>query len=113
MTVSPTKESEVQRLGYESFLCEAVDDGLNVLGRSSRDIIYNLLESDYGIAKDDIPREFAGFSEVFRKTIGPGAETILDFIVRRFYSKLQVDPPAWKDVDEAVDVVGKILRRSS
>jgi hypothetical protein len=100
-------------VSYESLLIKAVDEGFNILGKSSSEIIYDLLEGDYGISKQDIPKQFTGFSEILRRTIGPGAEPILQFIISRFYSELEIEPPRWKSVDEAVQVVQKILLRTS
>ena len=104
--------SESLMAGYESFLIKAVDDGFNVLGKRSSEIIYDVLESDYGITKEDIPKQFMGFSKIFRRTIGSGAEAILELIIRRFYSKLEIEPPAWNNVDDAIAEVQQFLFKS-
>lgn len=69
-----------------------------------------MLESDYGIAKTDIPLRFVEFSDILNKVLGPGAELILKSIIERFYVKLQIEVPEWTDLTEAVENVRRILR---
>lgn len=68
-----------------------------------------MLESDYGIAKNNIPTRFDEFSVILKNVLGPGAEIILKSIVERFYVKLQIEVPEWTDLSEAVETVRRIL----
>jgi len=105
---------ESLEVGYESLLIKAVDEGFSALGKPSSEIIYDLLESDYGITREDIPEQFVEFSRIFRRIIiGSGAEAILELIIRRFYSKLEAEPPAWNNIDEAIALLQEDLRTST
>jgi len=89
----------------------AVDEGLSILGNATMRIIYELLESDYGIVRDDISERLLEFSEVLKSIFGPSSsDLILQHIICRFYAKLRLDPPVWEDLDEAVETVQRILK---
>ena len=95
---------------YARLFVDSVDEGLSVLGQTPKRIIYGLLESDYGIMREDLPGKFDEFSAILTKTFGPGADSILQHIINRFYAKLQLTPPEWVDLDEAVETVHRILK---
>jgi len=88
---------------------DSVEQALSLLGQAPKEIIYVMLESDYGIAKSDIPYRFGEFSDVLRRVLGPGADIILKSIIERFYVKLQIEVPELTDLGEAVQTVRKIL----
>ena len=92
----------------EVFAC-AVEQALSLLGQAPKEIIYVMLESDYGISKNDIPIRFAEFSDVLSKVLGPGAELILKSIIERFYVKLEIEVPEEIDLAEAVANVRRLL----
>jgi len=82
---------------------------LSLLGQAPKEIIYVMLEDDYGIARGDISSKFAEFSDVLRKVLGPAAELILKSIIESFYVKLRIEVPEWADMTEAVQTVRRIL----
>ena len=89
---------------------EAIDEGLSALGSATKEIIYRILQNDYGIAKESLPEKLAELSEILRLAFGAGADSILQYIIERFYIKLQVTPPSWTNLNEAVELVQGILR---
>jgi len=89
---------------------DAVDEGLGILGNATMKIIYELLESDYGIVREDVSKRLVEFSEVLKSIFGPSSDLILQCIISRFYAKLRLDPPVWEDLDEAVETVQRILK---
>jgi hypothetical protein len=94
---------------YAGMFVDAVDEGLSVLGPAPKKIIYGLLKSDYGITKEDLPEKFGEFSGILKEAFGPGADSILHYIINRFYVKLRLDPPSWTNLNEAVETVQRIL----
>jgi hypothetical protein len=94
---------------YGELFADSVEQVLSLLGQAPKEIIYVMLESDYGIPKTDIPYRFVEFSDILRKVLGPGAELILKSIIERFYVKLQIEVPEWTDLNEAVQTVRRIL----
>ena len=76
---------------YSDKLSEAIDDGLGVLGQLPRLTIYEELEIGYNMPKTDIPQRFDEFSAILQDTLGPSAETILNFIVERFYDEIKIE----------------------
>ena len=89
---------------------DAIDEGLSVLGQAPKSIIYRMLESDYGILRNDLPWRFEEFVNILKIVFGPGANSILQYIIDRFYVRLQLDPPDWTSLDEAVATVQRILK---
>jgi len=92
---------------------DIVDEGLGVLGETSRNVIYELLESDYSMQKSAIPGRFAEFSKVLRDSMGSAIDPMLEFIVQGFFIKLQVEPPKGVDLTESIQVVDRLLQDSS
>lgn len=69
-------------------LLEAVDEGLLILGESSRKAIYFHLQHTYSLTREDIPDKPNVFAEDLRKIFGDGAKTIEESIVQSLYRKL-------------------------
>lgn len=61
---------------FENLLLEAVDQGLSVLGESSKLSIYFHLEKSYGIKRQDIPQKPEAFVSAVEKIFGPGAKFV-------------------------------------
>ena len=90
---------------------DAVDEGLNVLGQSPKEAIYGFLERDYGMERSEIPQRFREFSSILIDTVGPSTGHVLEFIIERFYSKLNLEVPASPTLDETIETVQKILKK--
>jgi hypothetical protein len=105
--------SEGNSLKRNSPFIDIVDEGLGVLGETSRNVIYELLESDYSMQKSAIPGRFAEFSKVLRDSMGSAIDPMLEFIVQGFFIKLQVEPPKGVDLTESIQVVDRLLQDSS
>ena len=90
---------------------DAVDEGLSVLGQSPKDTIYGFLQQDYGMKKDDIPQRFQEFSSILMENVGPSGGHVLEFIIERFYSKLDRQAPKSPSLGEAITNVQKILKK--
>ena len=101
----------VQRLTDLALFANAVDEGLSVLGQSPKEAIYGFLEIDYGMGKNEIPGRFREFSSILKCTMGPSAGHVLEFIIERFYSKIDLDAPASTTLDNAIEAIQKMLEK--
>jgi hypothetical protein len=74
---------------YEEMLNKAVDKALNrVFGSMATDIIYNHLESNYSIKKDEVARKLETFSQAMQDYLSSGAAVVEKEILENFYSGL-------------------------
>jgi len=76
---------------FDRLLLEAVDEGLSILGESSKQAIYFHLERSFSIKKDEIPYKLETFSNALEQIFGLGANFIEISIMRRLYKKLGND----------------------
>jgi len=95
---------------YPKLFVDAVDEGLEVLGEAPKNIIYELLEADYAMQRDEIPIRFVEFSKALRDTIGLAVDPLLRFIVDNFFLKIDKEPPRWADLNESIQAIEQILR---
>jgi hypothetical protein len=101
-------EWHVNRLGSFS---DAVDEGLDVPGQSPKEAIYKFLESDYWRGKNEIPHRFREFSGILIDKIGPRISYVLEFIIKSFYSKLNLEVTASPTIEGTIETVERMLRR--
>lgn len=73
---------------FEKLFIEAVDEGLNVLGESGRQMIFFHLEKSYSIKRHEIPKKPEAFAAGLEKIFGAGASVLEKLIVKSLYSKL-------------------------
>lgn len=72
-------------------LIEAVDEGLLTLGESGREAVYFHLNNTYSLKKENVPDKPQAFDEALRKIFGVGADVIERSVVKKLYSKLEID----------------------
>lgn len=73
----------------DQLLLETVDEILaDLLGRSVRENFYDLMERDYYVSRDEIPRRLNDFLLVLERNFGKGGKTIERSIARRLCTKL-------------------------
>jgi len=73
---------------FEKLFIEAVDEGLEVLGESGRQMIFFHLDKSYSIKKREIPKKPEAFATGLEKIFGAGASVLEKLIVKSLYSKL-------------------------
>jgi len=74
---------------FDYALLESIDDALaDLLGRRSRDQIYDHLATRYGCGRDEIPIKVYEFHEFLEKVFSSGAKTVCRTIIRRLCAKL-------------------------
>jgi hypothetical protein len=79
-----------QAKSLDELLLQCVDEILlELLGRRTREAVYDHLERSQSLARNDIPRHVNKFVELLDETFGKGAKTICKSIIRRMYDKLE------------------------
>jgi len=73
---------------FESFLLEAVDDGLSSLGESSKQTIYYHLEKSFNLRREDIPTRINAFTQAIENIFGVGANFVEVLIMKKLYDKI-------------------------
>ncbi|UCG36214.1 MAG: hypothetical protein JSV64_06255 [Candidatus Bathyarchaeota archaeon] len=74
---------------YETMLNRAVEKALNrVFGSQAADVIYDHLESNYSIRKDEIAGKLESFSQAMQDYLNSGAVVVEKEILESFYSGL-------------------------
>jgi len=73
---------------FDKLFIEAVDEGLDVLGESGRQMIFFHLEKSYSIKRHEIPKKPEAFAKGLKKIFGAGASVLEKLIVKSLYSKL-------------------------
>jgi len=74
---------------FDYLLLESIDDALaDLLGRRSRDQIFDHLATRYGYGRDEIPVKICEFYEFLEKVFSSGAKTVGRTIIRRLCGKL-------------------------
>jgi hypothetical protein len=56
----------------DELIIQIVEKGINSLGDNSAQLLWSLLEKDYGINKTKIPQNLPGFLETLQKIFGLG-----------------------------------------
>lgn len=72
---------------FDKILLEAVDEGLSLLGESSRQAIYFHLEKSFNIEKQKIPYKIETFADAIEKIFGLGAKRLEIMIMKQLYKK--------------------------
>jgi len=76
-------------------LLEAVDEALtDILGTRAREAIYDYLERNRGLAREEIPKRLNDFQEFMDEAFGKGGQTIGRMVAKRLYAHLD-----WEFVD--------------
>ena len=73
---------------FEKLFIEAVDEGLETLGESGKQMIFFHLYKSYSIKKHEIPKKPEAFAKGLEKIFGAGASVLEKLIVKSLYSKL-------------------------
>ena len=73
---------------FNRLLLEAVDEGLSMLGESSKQAIYFHLEKRFDIKKQEIPNKIEVFANAIEKIFGLGANFLEILIMKRLYERL-------------------------
>ncbi len=75
---------------FDKLLSEAIDEELCSLGEPIKNYLYNHLENNYGIQKQEIPKKIIIFSKMLHKIFGLGASRLEIKFMEKLYSKIKV-----------------------
>ncbi len=79
----------------DSLLADSVDQVLGeLLGGKAKEAIYDCLERNYLVARDDIPKNIGKFFSLTEEVFGKGSKTIARCIMKRLWEQL-----GWKFTD--------------
>jgi hypothetical protein len=98
----------------DGLLLESLDEVLaDLLGRRSREAIYDHLERDQSLARTDIPQHMTLFLQLLEETFGKGARTIWKAVVKRIYQKLEwkfYDNPGYEFIDYMEEIRARVTK---
>ncbi|MGC8998629.1 MAG: hypothetical protein ACP5JW_04430 [Candidatus Bathyarchaeia archaeon] len=78
-------------------LAETIDEGLLMLGKNGRDVVYFRLKQSYALKKEEVPNNPEIFVNCLREIFGSGAEVIERAVIRKLYDKLGIEFKEKKD----------------
>jgi hypothetical protein len=84
---SPKAKAKKGTRDFEELLTEAIDEGLSLLGESSRQVVYFYLEKTFKMKKLDIPYRIEEFIDAIEKIFGNGAKILEIQIMKCLYKK--------------------------
>jgi len=74
----------------DDLLQQCIDEVLSdLLGTRVREAVYDHLERNHALSRNDIPKHVNKFLELLEETFGKGSKTIAKAIIRRLYEKLE------------------------
>jgi hypothetical protein len=82
------KNQEAENKKFEEILLEAIDEGLSLLGESSKQTIYFHLEKTFKMNRHDIPYRIEEFTDAIEKLFGAGAKIIEIQIMKCLFKKV-------------------------
>ena len=72
---------------FEKLLLEAIDEGLDVLGESSKQVVYFNLEKTFMMNRLDIPYRIEEFTDAIERIFGTGAKILEIQIMKCLFKK--------------------------
>jgi hypothetical protein len=82
------REAEKKTIKFEEVLLEAIDEGLSLLGESSKQAVYFHLEKTFKMNRVDIPYRIEEFTDAIEKIFGTGAKIIEIQIMKCLFKKV-------------------------
>jgi len=82
------REAEKKTMKFEEVLLEAIDEGLSLLGESSKQAVYFHLEKTFQMNRLDIPYRIEEFTDAIEKIFGTGAKILEIQIMKCLFKKV-------------------------
>jgi hypothetical protein len=82
------RETEKKTMKFEEVLLEAIDEGLSLLGESSKQAVYFHLEKTFKMNRVDIPYRIEEFTDAIEKIFGTGAKILEIQIMKCLFKKV-------------------------
>jgi hypothetical protein len=93
-TTLDDSKSSIADEKFDTYLLQAIEEGLLVLGEPIKNAIFLTLEFEFSIKKIDLPKKVNEFSAIMHKVIGLGAARVESLFITQIISKLGVDVQA-------------------
>ena len=87
-SLNPKNNVNKRTMDFEELLLEAIDDGLSLLGESSKEVIYYHLRKTFKMNKQDIPYKIEEFINAIEKIFGAGAKILEIQIMQCLFKKV-------------------------
>jgi hypothetical protein len=85
---SKRQEAEKKTTNFEEVLLEAIDEGLSLLGESSKQTVYFHLEKIFKMDRQNIPYRIEEFTDAIEKIFGNGAKILEIQIMKCLFKKV-------------------------
>lgn len=85
---SPKGKVEKKTISFEELLLEAIDEGLSLLGKSAKQVVYFHLKKTFKINRQDIPHKLDEFTDAIEKIFGNGAKLLEIQIMKCLFKKV-------------------------
>ena len=82
------REASQKTMKFEEVLLEAIDEGLSLLGESSKHAVYFHLEKTFKMNRLDIPYRIEEFTDAVEKIFGSGAKILEIQIMKCLFKKV-------------------------
>ena len=86
--LSPRINAKKRTMDFEELLMEAIDDGLSLLGESSKQLVYFYLEKNFKINRLDIPYRIDEFIDATERIFGNGAKILEIQMMKCLFKKV-------------------------
>jgi hypothetical protein len=73
---------------FEDLLLEAIDEGLSLLGESSKQVVYFHLEKTFKMNRQDIPYKIEDFNDAIESIFGTGAKILQIQMMKCLFKKV-------------------------
>ncbi|MCW4035065.1 MAG: hypothetical protein NWF03_06835 [Candidatus Bathyarchaeota archaeon] len=83
-----TENTAATTTNFDNQLLDAIDEGLNLLGDSSKQALYFYLQKTFKINRQDIPYKIEEFEEAIEKIFGTGAKILQIQIMKSLFKKV-------------------------
>lgn len=83
-----SKNQETENKKFAKVLLEAIDEGLSLLGDSSKEAVYFHLEKSFNMNRMDIPYRIEDFVGAIEKLFGAGAKILEIHIMKCLFKKV-------------------------
>ena len=94
-----SEDTELTQDDFNKILLSAVDEGLCLLGDSSKQAILFHLEESFQLKEENIPSNLTEFKKALDSIFGPGAAYLEKIIVKRLHEKLGLTLEEDKNTD--------------
>ena len=85
---SKNRDAEKKTTNFEEVLLTAIDEGLSLLGASSKQAVYFHLEKTFKMNRQDIPYRIEEFTDAIEKIFGNGAKILEIQIMKCLFKKV-------------------------